>query len=148
MGEHFYTVILPRMKKVLAGEQSGISKEIDWQGGGFFKYYEVEQYEDTLRRVKYDDSELFDNPYADPYNQYVFMRDLKLLSALDVDYEANEVNVNLSKLYENIDVPETLSNLLGSEIRKTSANEVELENGEKINLSELDYKTIKPFIWW
>lgn len=64
-----------------------------------------------------------------------------------------KVNVNLSKLYENIDVPETLSNLFGSEIRKISANEVELENGEKMSRTshrhyELDYKTIKPSIWW
>lgn len=41
MGEHFYTVVLPRMKRVLARDKSGISKEIDWQGGGFFKYYEL-----------------------------------------------------------------------------------------------------------
>ncbi|MBD3843993.1 MAG: site-specific DNA-methyltransferase, partial [Campylobacterales bacterium] len=46
MGEHFYTVVLPRMKKVLAYDKSGISKEVkEYQGGGFFKYYELEQYE-------------------------------------------------------------------------------------------------------
>jgi len=39
MGEHFYSVVLPRMKKVLAYDKSGISKEIkEYQGGGFFKY--------------------------------------------------------------------------------------------------------------
>ena len=29
MGEHFYTIVLPRMKKVLAYDKSGISKEKD-----------------------------------------------------------------------------------------------------------------------
>jgi len=29
MGEHFWTVVLPRMKKVLAYDKSGISKEQD-----------------------------------------------------------------------------------------------------------------------
>ncbi len=55
MGEHFYTVVLPRMKKVLAYDKSGISKEKDVKAkynqnkaGGFFKYCELEQYEDTL----------------------------------------------------------------------------------------------------
>ncbi len=55
MGEHFYTVILPRMKKVLAYDKSGISKEKDVKekynrnkAGGFFKYCELEQYEDAL----------------------------------------------------------------------------------------------------
>ena len=36
MGEHFHTVILPRMKRVFFGVQSGISKEkeVKYQGGG------------------------------------------------------------------------------------------------------------------
>jgi len=155
MGEHFYTVVLPRMKKVLAYDKSGISKEKDVKenynqnkAGGFFKYYELEQYENTLRKVKYKDSDLFDNPYEDPYNQYVFMRDLKLLEALDIDYENNKVKVDLSKLYKNIDIPATLSNLLGKWIKKITTDEVEFEDGEKINIKNLDYKIIKPLIWW
>jgi len=54
MGEHFWTVVLPRMKRVLAYDKSGISKEVkEYQGGGFFKYYELEQYEETLANCKY-----------------------------------------------------------------------------------------------
>jgi adenine-specific DNA-methyltransferase len=38
--EHCETVILPRLKKVIAGEdQGGISKVINWLGGGGFRYY-------------------------------------------------------------------------------------------------------------
>ena len=140
------------MKEVLAGkgnhEPCGISKEVNWQGGGFFKYYELEQYEDTLRKVKYEDSDLFDNPYEDSYNQYVFMRDLKMLEALEIDYENNKVKVNLSKLYSNIDIPETLSNLLGKWIKRITSEYVEFEDGERIDLKNLDYKVIKPLIWW
>lgn len=155
MGEHFYSVVLPRMKKVLAYDKSGISKEKDVKekynennAGGFFKYYELEQYEDTLRRVKYEDSDFFDNPYEDPYNQYVFMKDLKMLEALEIDYEDNKVKVDLSKLYQNIDIPETLSNLLGKWIKRITPDYVELEDGERVNIKGLDYKLIKPLIWW
>ena len=155
MGEHFYTVVLPRMKKVLFYDKSGISKETDVKekynkenAGGFFKYYELEQYEDTLRNVKYDDYDLFNNPYQDIYNQYVFMRDLKMLEALEIDYENNKVNVDLSKLYKNIDIPETLSNLTGKWIKKITSDYVEFEDGEKIDIKNLDYKLIKPLIWW
>jgi hypothetical protein len=163
MGEHFYTVVLPRMKKVLAYDKSGISKEKEVKekynqnnAGGFFKYYELEQYEDALRKVKYEDSNLFENPYQDPYNQYVFMRDLKMLSALEIDYENNKVKVDLSKLYPDpslplrtsIDISETLSNLLGRWIKKITADVVEFEDGEKINVKNLDYKLVKPLIWW
>jgi len=51
--------VLPRMKRVLAYDKSGISKEVkEYQGGGFFKYYELEQYEETLANCKYEDGDL------------------------------------------------------------------------------------------
>jgi adenine specific DNA methylase Mod len=160
MGDHFYRFetdkgpsgILIRMKEVLAGkgnhEPCGISKEVKWDGGGFFKYYEFEQYEDTLRKVIYKDSELFDNPDVDPYQQYIFMKDERLLSAIEIDYKKNKVKVDLSKIYQNIDVPETLSNILGKWIRKITKDSVVFEDDSKVNLNDLDYKMIKPLIWW
>lgn len=42
LGEHCHTHILPRMKKVCDGtDQGGISKAVNWQGGGGFKYYDM-----------------------------------------------------------------------------------------------------------
>ena len=202
MGEHFYTVVLLRMKKVLAYDKSGISKELKtprqtssdtplqegiYQGGGFFKYYELEQYEEALANCKYEDGDLFNSPLIkgwhsegmtgylpgrSPYQEYVFLKDEKMLKALEIDYENNKVKVDLTKLYPNIDIAETLSNLTGKWIkritpRQTSSDtplqkgnntplaplqegnyEVEFEDGTKINTKDLDYKLIKPLIWW
>jgi adenine specific DNA methylase Mod len=155
MGEHFYTVILPRMKKVIAYDKSGISKEEDVKekynenkAGGFFKYYELEQYEEALANCKYEDSDLFNIPNRSPYEQYVFLRDEKMLKTLEIDYENNKVKVDLSKLYQNIDIAETLSHLTGKWIKKIFKNEVEFEDGTKIDIENLDYKLIKPLIWW
>ncbi|MEM5811122.1 MAG: site-specific DNA-methyltransferase, partial [Candidatus Aenigmatarchaeota archaeon] len=155
MGEHFYSVILPRMKKVLAYDKSGISKEKDVKekynennAGGFFKYFEIEQFEQALRKVKYACDDPFLMPGEDPYNQYIFMKDLKLIEALEIDYRENKVKVDLSKLYNNIDVAETLSCLLGKMIKKLNKYEVEFEDGMKIDLKNLDYRLIKPLIWW
>lgn len=40
LGEHCYTHCLPRLKKVVDGtDEGGISKTVNWQGGGGFKYY-------------------------------------------------------------------------------------------------------------
>jgi len=39
--------------------------------------------------------------------------------------------VDLSKLYKNIDIPETLLNLLGKWIKKITAHFVEFKDGEK-----------------
>jgi len=149
MGEHFYTVVLPRIKKVLAYDKSGISKEVkEYQGGGFFKYYELEQYEETLANCKYEDGDLFNVPGRSPYQEYVFMKDEKMLKALEIDYKNNKVKVDLTKLCSNIDIAETLSNLTGKWIKKISETEVEFEDGTKINTKDLDYKLIKPLIWW
>jgi len=155
IGEHFYTVVLPRMKKVLTYDKSGISKEKDVKekhnqnkAGGFFKYYELEQYEDTLRKTKYEDSNLFEIPNQSPYSQYVFMKDKKMLSALELDFKNNKVKVNLENLYPNIDIAETLSNLLGKWIKRISKDELVFEDGEKVDIKNLDYKIIKPLIWW
>ncbi|NUE66339.1 site-specific DNA-methyltransferase [Snodgrassella sp. ESL0253] len=39
MGAHAITHCLPRLEKVIEGEQGGISKEVNWQGGGGFSFY-------------------------------------------------------------------------------------------------------------
>ncbi|MFK5949644.1 MAG: site-specific DNA-methyltransferase [Methylococcales bacterium] len=42
LGEHCHTHIIPRMQKVVDGEdQGGISKVVNWQAGGGFRYYSL-----------------------------------------------------------------------------------------------------------
>jgi adenine-specific DNA-methyltransferase len=42
LGEHCHTHIIPRLKKVIDGEdQGGISKAVNWKGGGGFRYYQL-----------------------------------------------------------------------------------------------------------
>jgi len=41
LGDHCYTHCLPRLKAVIDGEQGGISKTENWEGGGGFKFYEL-----------------------------------------------------------------------------------------------------------
>jgi len=42
LGEHCKTYILPRMKKVIDGEdRGGISEAVKWKGGGGFRYYRL-----------------------------------------------------------------------------------------------------------
>jgi adenine-specific DNA-methyltransferase len=42
LGEHCHTHIIPRLKKVIDGEdQGGISKAVNWKGGGGFRYYHL-----------------------------------------------------------------------------------------------------------
>ncbi len=42
LGEHCHTHIIPRLKKVIEGEDpGGITKAANWQGGGGFRYYRL-----------------------------------------------------------------------------------------------------------
>lgn len=151
---------LGRMKIVLGGDKQfkaihspvirkpHLSKDVNWNGGGFFKYYELEQYEDALKNCKYGAGDLFSKASDKAYQDYVFMKDEKMLSALEIDYKNKKVKVDLSKLYPDIDIAETLSNLTGKWIKAIKDGEVEFTDGSKINTKELDYKLIKPLIWW
>jgi adenine-specific DNA-methyltransferase len=41
MGEHAVTHCAPRLKKVIDGEQGGISEGVGWKGGGGFRFYRL-----------------------------------------------------------------------------------------------------------
>lgn len=41
LGDHAYTHCKVRLDKVIEGEQGGISKEVDWKGGGGYRFYEL-----------------------------------------------------------------------------------------------------------
>lgn len=41
MGEHAKTHCAVRLQKVIDGEQGGISKEVNWQGGGGYRFYKL-----------------------------------------------------------------------------------------------------------
>ena len=41
MGEHAITHCVPRMKAVIDGEQGGISKAVNWNGGGGYTFYDL-----------------------------------------------------------------------------------------------------------
>lgn len=139
MGEHFYSVIIPRMIKTLSGEQSGISKDCDYKGGGIIKYYEMESYEQILNTIsikeppktyiEYSKKYGFDNNNSDP-----FLFDTKLS-----EFFNNDLQLNFEKIYKNIDLKETILNATGYEVAKIDfeTNEVKFKNGKIENLMML-----------
>lgn len=139
MGEHFYSVIIPRMIKTLSSEQSGISKDCDYKGGGIIKYYEMESYEQILntisikeppeKYIEYSKKYGFDNNNSDP-----FLFDTKLS-----EFFNNDLKLNFEKIYKNIDLKETILNATGYEVAKIDfeTNEVKFKNGKIENLMML-----------
>jgi len=159
MGEHFNTVILPRVKKVAFSSKwkdgkaviqtSEFSKNSEVSTGmsHFAKYFELEQYEDALKKARYEDAPLFAGT-QDAYTSYAFLRDLKMLEAVKMDKKKNKVEVNLEKLYDGIDLAETLSCLTGKWIKRITKDSVEFQDGTSASLSAPDWDDVKPLIWW
>ena len=52
LGEHSITHCYPRLKQVVEGEQGGISKSVNWKGGGGFKFYNLAP--SLLKKDKFD----------------------------------------------------------------------------------------------
>jgi len=162
VGEHFYSYDLPRMKEVLAGDKSGISKDedVNWKGGGFFKYYELEQYEECLARASYNPKKLNKDGSINELEQlayYTFSNSEKLLSAMLIDEEKEEVKIHFQTLYPEMDeaaIAETISNVSGKRIKTLSKEKVEFEDGSKIEFAKMNYDDkvfrdhYKALLWW
>ncbi|MDR0800235.1 MAG: site-specific DNA-methyltransferase [Endomicrobium sp.] len=161
MGQQFFNIDIPRMKEVLFGkgihEPTGISKEVHWKGGGFFKYYSLEQYENTLRNMKYSNntpSALWDN--KNPFETYIFKADQKFADVLSIENEILEVDFD--KLYKDIDFAETISNRKGLPIKRITKTGVLLDGESKeiktdyknmTNSEKIEFiKLLKPLLWW
>lgn len=156
MGEHFDDFyinkdetkmgIKGRMKLVLSGAILSISKELEKSNllkkGGIFKYYELEQYEQILRSTKYKDtpSDYLDSKKSDEIKD-CFLFDEKLSQVIIP--ENDSFRVDLSKLYPNIDLKETIHNLTGKRPKEITDTKVIFEDKE-FELLEI----LKPLFVW
>ena len=157
MGKHANAVIIPRMKKVFAGDKTGVSEKTNYKGSGAFKYYSLEQYEETLKNAHYGNGEQLEIDSAkSPFAQYVFFGDDKLANAVK-PLKNGKLKIDLHNLYPDIDIAESISNILGKPIRKRTADTVTFADGstEKTNPKTMNEKEkqhfvslIKPYLWW
>ncbi|GCF05812.1 DNA adenine methyltransferase YhdJ [Helicobacter pylori] len=116
MGEHFDSVILPRLKKVIGGFKSGVAKEFN--GGGVMKVYALESYEEILRKIKYEDNDkplAYDEQYSDL-----------------VECKNQSYTLNLNALEKmGVDIKETLENLWGLKVEFFNERVVKFKGNDK-----------------
>ncbi|GAA7363247.1 hypothetical protein HpCK81_04270 [Helicobacter pylori] len=116
MGEHFESVILPRLKKVIGGFKSGVAKEFN--GGGAMKVYALESYEEILRKIKYEDN---DKPLA---------YDEQYSNLVECTNESYTLNLDaLEKM--GVDIKETLENLWGLKVEFFNEKVVKFKGNDK-----------------
>ena len=171
MGKHFYKVVIPRLKKVIAGFQSGISKKTEYKGGGAFRYYELESYEESLSNCEYvlkigNDKKINSIPYNinDYYNENIdfyegiidYRKSRKLIKKLN-KAENEPITINMSAEYrEEFDIFQTIANLMNLKIKrlfldKNGFESCEYDNGDIANINNIclyKYKKLKTLIFW
>lgn len=171
MGEHFYKVIIPRLKKVIAGFQSGISKECDYQGSGAFRYYELESYEEALKECEYvladfqcerKTSKIADNnieaiypakDYQKAQKIIDYRKSRKLIKKLN---KGETITLDMSGYRKEFDLFHTLANLQGLKIKRLFLDSkgietCEFDNGDIVSLEQIDlhtYPKLKNLLWW
>jgi hypothetical protein len=135
------------MKKVLSFDEKGATDIIDDyaedSSGGFFKYYELEQYENILEKVSYSGNQ---SPDSEEWVEYLFIPDKKLLERVDLDEDSK---VDIIEVYDDVDGVETMSLFLGKEIdtvRKDGT--VRFEDGNEVNPQRLDIQETKELLNW
>ena len=134
MADYFYTVIIPRLKKVAYSFNWKEGKPQDTDGKGvFFKYQILEQYEDTLDNIELKENkkalELFKDEYLLKYFLDYETRESPYL--LNIEHLKNpfayKLKVNLSEVGEPqemvVDIPETFNYLLGLKVKRIKARE-------------------------
>ena len=171
MGEHFYKVIIPRLKKVIAGFQSGISKECNYQGSGAFRYYELESYEEALKECEYmlvdcqcenkAGKEIDNNAeviylakdYQKAQKIIDYRKSRKLIKKLN---KGETITLDMNGYRKEFDLFHTLANLQGLKIKRLfldsdNIESCEFDNGDIVSLDQIDlhtYPKLKNLIFW
>lgn len=119
--DYIESITKERLKKVIEGEQGGISKAVNWQGGGSFVYAELMPlnavYKEKIQNLN-DEKEL-DNIY----------QELKTKAFLDYRVDINEILKD--KEFENLDLEnkkEILKLVLDSNMDYVLYGDIEDEN--------------------
>ncbi len=122
--DYINTVSVPRLQKVIEGEQGGISKDVDWQGGGSFVYVELmEKNRGFLQSIHDAETET----------------DLRKVLEFMVEEAEIDFRVDLEK------VKDTLDELLLEEQKKTLIKIID-KNQLYYNYSEIDDENVRDLI--
>ena len=104
--DYIENITVERMKKVIEGEQGGISKAVNWQGGGSFVYCELKENANTLLKIIEEASEknifeIKEKIYAD--NRIVPYISREELKSKDKDFTKFDLKAKKDILREIVD---------------------------------------------
>lgn len=92
--DYINDITVPRLQKVIEGEQGGISKDVNWQGGGSFVYTELKKlnyvFVDAIKKAKnYEElCQIFESMKTGAYLNY----QVELDEVLNTHYEVDGID--------------------------------------------------------
>ncbi|MCI7411700.1 site-specific DNA-methyltransferase [Helicobacter bilis] len=140
--DYIESITKERLKKVVSGEQGGISKAVDWQGGGSFIYAELMPlnaiYKERIKNI--NDEKMLDSIYKD------------LESKAFLDYRIDLDSILKDKEFKELDLKnkkEVLLNILDSNMDYVLYGDIEDEDyaisDETIELNRIFYGDCHDF---
>ncbi|EAK0964468.1 site-specific DNA-methyltransferase [Campylobacter upsaliensis] len=140
--EYIESITKERLKKVVSGEQGGISKAVDWQGGGSFIYAELMPlnvaYKERIKNI--NDEKMLDSIYKD------------LESKAFLDYRIDLDSILKDKEFKELDLEkkkEVLLSILDSNMDYVLYGDIEDKDyaisSEVIELNKIFYGDCHDF---
>jgi len=143
-GDYFYTLMKPRLQKVIYSSEwnKGKPKNINEDFSNLIKYFNLEQYEDTLENLDLEDEQAGLDEFTSNTLEYFLNFDVDGPSLLDLDdvREPFDYTMNIREDDEsnrkNIDLVETFNHLLGLNVHRIrryekQGKEYRIVKGEK-----------------
>lgn len=158
-GEHFYNVMIPRIKKIaFSGEWKNGKLKDDEQVKPLniaFRYYELESYEEALNANAVENKSGYKGKdYAKCGAILDYRKSRKLIDRLS---KGESVYLDMhTESHKDFDIFHTLANLMGWKIKRLfldsrDIESCEFDNGEIVSRDCLDlynYSKLKNLIWW
>lgn len=96
--DYIYDITLERLKKVIEGEQSGISKERKWEGGGSFVYCELmDNAHILIEEIQNSDESNIENIKSKIYKDNRIVPYISRKEILELDKEFSDMNIEEKK---------------------------------------------------
>lgn len=139
--DYIETVAVERMKKVISGEQGGISKAVNWRGGGEFVYFELAEWNEEAKKTiqkagSIEELEKFFDTMYERYflNYNVKVKEFKEKVLIDAKFRSLPLDRQKDMFIRMLDLNQMYVNYTERNDKKFGIS------GDDISLSEEFYK--------
>lgn len=132
---------ITRLKNVIGGDQSGISKSVDWKGGGDFVYCELAKWNETAKKqiLECKNLDKLNKLFDEMYDKYFLNYNLKIKEFKE--------KVSKEEEFKKLSLDDQKKLFIAMlDNNQMYVNETEMED-KRYEISDLDQKTTSKFYY-